>query len=120
MARKPKSFKLDEKKKVIILYTNVRIEAENDLINFYLDRGYAPMYEEKKDTVKIKEMRDELKKKDEKALAEFNRIYAIKVDANASKEEKKNSGFFGACKLYNEWKKANKQAKEEANAEAEE
>ena len=40
MAKKPQSFKLDEKRKVIILYSNVRIEAENDLINFYLDKSY--------------------------------------------------------------------------------
>lgn len=108
MARKPQSFKLNEKKKIIILYTNVRIEAENDLINFYLDRGYAPMYEEKKDTVKVEDMRKAMKD-DKEALDKFNAIYEKKVGKDASKEEKKNSGFFGACKFYNEWKKAPKQ-----------
>ena len=108
MARKPQSFKLNEKNKSIILYTNVRIPAENDLINFYLDRGYAPMYEEKKDTVKVEDMRKAMKD-DKKALDEFNAIYAKKVGKNATKEEKKSAGFFGACKYYNEWKKNNKE-----------
>ena len=108
MAIKPQSFKLNEKNKSIILYTNVRIPAENDLINFYLDRGYAPMYEEKKATTSVEDMRKAMKD-DQKALDEFNAIYAKKVGKDASKEEKKSAGFFGACKFYNEWKKKNKE-----------
>ena len=46
---------------------------------------------------------------DQKALEEFNAIYAKKVGKDASKEEKKSAGFFGACKFYNEWKKKNKE-----------
>lgn len=95
MARKPQSFKLDNNKKVIILYTNVRIEAENDLINFYLDRGYTPMYAEKKPSITVADMRKEMKG-DEESLKAFNDAY-----------EKKN-GFFEACKVYSEWKKAHK------------
>ena len=53
MAHKPKSFKLNEEKKVIILYSNVRVPEETELITFYLSRGYSPMYEEKKATVKV-------------------------------------------------------------------
>lgn len=113
MAKKPQSFRLDEKRKVIVLYSNVRIEAENDLINFYLDRGYKPMYEEKKPTTKIEDMRKELKD-DEEALAKFNEIYGTKVKKDASKEEKKSVGFFGACKYYTDWKKKQKEKAETA------
>lgn len=113
MAKKPQSFKLDEKRKVIILYSNVRIEAENDLINFYLDRGYKPMYEVKKAPTKIEDMRKELEA-DKEALAKFEEIYKTKVSKDASKEEKKRVGFFGACKYYTDWKK-----KQKAQAEAE-
>lgn len=112
MARKPKSFKLNEKNKSIILYTNVRLPEETDLINFYLDRGYTPMYEEKKPATKVEDMRKEMKD-DKEALEKFNAIYAKKVGKDASKEEKKSAGFFGACKFYNEWKKNNKSKDEE-------
>lgn len=112
MARKPKSFKLNEKNKSIILYTNVRLPEENDLINFYLDRGYAPMYEEKKPATKVEDMRKAMKD-DQEALKKFDAIYAKKVKKDATKEEKKSAGFFGACKFYNEWKKNNKGEDEE-------
>ena len=95
MARKPQSFKLNEKKKIIILYTNVRIEAENDLINFYLDRGYAPMYEEKKPSVKVEDMRKALEA-DKETLKKFDDAY------------KEKNGFFEACKIYTAWNKENK------------
>lgn len=107
MAHSPKSFKLDTKKKQIILYTNIRIEAEVDLINYYLSQGYEPKYDVKKPPLKVEDMRKAMKD-DAEALAEFNRIYAIKVDKDASQEEKKNSGFFGACKFYTKWAKENK------------
>lgn len=94
MARKPQSFKLNEAKKIIILYTNIRIDAENDLINFYLDRGYAPMYEEKKPSVKVADMRKAMKG-DKEALDKFEEAY------------KQKNGFFEACKIYAEWKKNN-------------
>ena len=115
MAKKPQSFRLIDKthkngkvEKTIVLYTNVRIEAETDLINFYLDRGYQPKYEEKKDSIKVADMRKELAV-DKEALDKFNEAYAKKITKNMTKEEKKEAGFFGACKVYTEWKKANKE-----------
>lgn len=105
MAKKPQSFRLIDKthkngrvEKTIVLYTNIRIEAETDLINFYLDRGYQPKYEEKKAGVSVATMRKELAV-DEKKLAEFNEKYNDKDNKNS---------FFDACKVYTEWKKANK------------
>lgn len=98
MAHKPKSFKLVEKKdgkKYIILYTNVILPEEQSLTDFYLKQGYIPMYEEKKST-KVSDMREDLKA-DKEALEEFEKIYA-----------KKKTGFFDACKYYNEWKKNKK------------
>ena len=99
MAHKPKSFKLNEKKKVIILYSNVRLPEETDLINFYLSSGYKPMYEEKKSTVKVEDMRRELES-DKEALAEFEEAYS----------DEKN-GFFNACKIYQAWLKEKKENK---------
>lgn len=118
MAHKPTSFKLDEKKKVIVIYTNIEAPAEKLLIDFYLTKGYAPMFDEKK-SFTVKDMRKAMKD-DKKALEEFNAIYAKKVDNNASEEEKRNSGFFGACKYYNDWKKAVKQVKTETEEKTEE
>ena len=106
MAHKPTSFKLDEKKKAIVIYTNIEAPAEKLLIDFYLTNGYAPMFDEKK-SFTVKDMRKAMKD-DQKALDEFNAIYAKKVDKKASEDEKKSAGFFGACKFYNEWKKQNK------------
>ena len=96
MAHKPKSFKLNEKKKVIILYSNVRLPEETDLNNFYLSNGYTPMYEEKKATKTVKEMEAELKKNDAEAYAKFLEAY------------KEKNGFFNACKIYSDWKKNSK------------
>ena len=95
MAHKPTSFKLDEKKKAIIIYTNVEVEAEKSLIELYLKSGYAPMFSEKKSSKTVKDMRKELSA-DEEALKKFNEIY-----------EQKN-GFFDACKFYSNWKKEQK------------
>ena len=95
MAHKPKSFKIDEKKKAIIIYTNVDPAGEQVMIDFYLRNGYTPMFEEKKAGVSVAEMRAELKK-DEKALAEFEEAY------------KQKNGFFSACKVYTNWKKNSK------------
>lgn len=95
MAHKPTSFKLNEKKKVIVIYTNVEAAAEKQLIDFYLGQGYKPMFEDKKAAKTVEEMRKELSA-DKEMLDKFNAEY-----------EKKN-GFFSACKVYAEWKKSAK------------
>ena len=96
MAHKATSFKVDDKKKVIILYTNVEAPAgEKTLIEFYLGKGYTPMFEEKKPAKKVEDMRAELKG-DKETLDKFNEAYD------------KKDGFFEACKIYSEWKKNNK------------
>ena len=96
MAHKAQSFKLNEKKKTITIYTNVEASpAEVELKNYYLSNGYMPMMEEKKAGITVKEMRKELKA-DAKAAAAFEEAY------------KDKNGFFAACKIYTDWKKANK------------
>lgn len=96
MAHKATSFKLNEKKKIIIIYTNVEpSKAEQTLIDFYLTNGYAPMLEEKKAGKSVADMRKELNA-DAETLKKFNEAY-----------DKKN-GFFEACKIYGEWAKKNK------------
>lgn len=94
MAKKAESFKLNTTKKTITLYTNVeQTSAEKTLIEFYLNQGFIPMFEEKKKGKTVDEMRKELTDKDTDKLSEFEKAY---------KEEK---GFFKACKIYNTWKK---------------
>lgn len=105
MAHKPESFRLIEegKNKKIIIYTNVEPSiGEKTLIEFYLKNGYAPMMEEKKAGVKVEEMRKALKG-DEVRLKKFNELL-----------EKKD--FFGACKVYQNYMKEQKN-KEQKNEE---
>lgn len=118
MAYKPQSFKVVNKKnrkgeeeRIIILYKNVIIEEETALINYYLDKGYQPMYEVKKAGLTVEDMRKELAG-DKEASEKFEKAYATKITKDMTKEEKKLAGFFGACKVYNEWKKANKAKKD--------
>lgn len=123
MAKKPQSFRLIDKKhengrveKTIVLFKNVRIEEETDLINFYLDRGYQPKYEVKKDSLKVDDMR-KLLADDKETLAKFEEAYAKKITKDMTKEEKKEAGFFGACKVFNEWKKAKKELEKKKKEE---
>lgn len=97
MARKAESFKADEKKKEIILYTNVeQNKAEKTLIDFYLYNGYTPKFAEKKAGKSVAEMRADLGA-DKEVLEKFNRAY-----------KDKEKGFFEACKIYNAWLKGQK------------
>ena len=108
MARNATSFRVIEKQKVIVLYTNETPNpAEETLIKFYLSAGYAPKMEEKKPGIKIAEMRKKLEKEAPDVLKAFNEAYGKKEDKKA---------FFNACKIYSDWEKANK-AKTEAEAE---
>ena len=111
MAHKPKSYTVDEEKKVITLYDNIKPSPmEEVMINRYLDKGYTHKIGTKKPAVKVAQMREELKE-DVEALNKFNELYALKV----SKEELAagvKSGFHQATKFYTDWKKAHKPAKE--------
>ena len=102
MAHKAESYKVATKKtkkgevNVIVLYTNVEANpAEQMLIDRYLKMGFEPMFEEKKASVSVADMRKDLKK-DEEALAQFEEAY------------KEKNGFHKACKIYANWKKAQK------------
>lgn len=101
MAHKAKSFKLDQKKKVIVIYTNVEEPAEQQLINYYLNAGFTPMFDEKKATKTVAEMREDLAV-DADALKEFNKLYSAKTVKG------QKAPFFNACKFYNDWKKGQK------------
>lgn len=96
MAKKPQSFKINEKKKEIILYTNVEQNiAEKELIKFYLTSGYSPKMEEKKKSIKVAEMRKQMKS-DPKTLELFEKTY------------KEKDGFHKAMKIYSDFVKLNK------------
>lgn len=110
MAHKAKSYKLVEKKdkatgvvvkRNIVIYTNVNEPAEKMLIDFYLQQGYAPMFEDKKPTTSVETMRADLKN-DKEALEKFEKAYNEK-------------DFFGACKVHSIWKKEQNKEKKKAN-----
>ena len=104
MARKVESFKVDAKKKTITIYTNVKESAaEKELKEWYLSQGYAPMMGEKKPSPAVAQMKKELKAAPE-VLAEFERVYNEKP----LNKKDRDRGFFGACKIYTQWKKSNK------------
>lgn len=106
MASKPTTFRIDNKKKDIIIYTNVEpISAEQNLINFYLTQGYSPKLEEKKKSLTIEDMRKELEA-DEQILKAFNEAYDTKTE-KGKKVAFNETGFAKACKIYNDWKKNN-------------
>lgn len=98
MAKKPQSFKVDTKKNIIVLYTNVKAdESEQFLIDFYLNKGFMPRMEEKKKGKTVEEMKKDLNKKE---LDNFEKLYQEK------------NGFHNACKYYNACMKANKMRKD--------
>lgn len=92
MAKAPQSFKLNADKKIITIYTNVEPNnAEQKLIEFYLNAGYMPLTAEKKKGTSVAQMRKALEGTDK--LAEFNKLYSA-------------GDFFAACKVYSEFKKS--------------
>jgi hypothetical protein len=103
MAKKPQSFKVDNDKKIIVVYDNVeQTNGEKALVELYLKQGYLPKIEEKKKGKTVAEMLEELKANEE-VLAQFEKAYAEK------------GGFHKACKIYAEWKKeASKKTKAKA------
>ena len=115
MAKKFESFKLDDKKKAIIIYTNVDTKVadeEKEMREFYLNKGYLPMKEEKKAPVTIADMRRDFGE-DKEALAEFDRLYKLKPDEieEVGKNGKKKTGFHLAAKYHADYKKAHKTEK---------
>lgn len=115
MAKKFESFRLDEKKHAIILYTNAApsvIEEEKPLRDYYLNNGWFPMKEEKKKTT-VEMMRSHFEN-DKEALAEFNRLYALKENeiTEVGKNGKKKTGFHLAAKYHADYVKAHKQKKQ--------
>ena len=99
-----KSYRLDDKEKVITIYTNATEEEkakEKELREFYLLNGYKPVLA-KKNTLTIAKMRKNLSG-DEEALAKFEKLYAEKT----TKKDPKfgETGMGKATKFYNDWKK---------------
>lgn len=114
MAHKPQSYRVEVKKnkkgeikKILVLYEAkegypeiIPSPAEQKQIDRFIADGYEVRFETKNPGKTVAEMREELNA-DAKALAEFNKLYAIK--------DKENPGFHQASKFYNEWKKAHKE-----------
>lgn len=105
MPKAPESFKVNAKNNTITIFTNVETNAaEQTLIEFYLNKGYAPLMGIKKKGVSVAEMKKALKK-DEEAYNEFMRLYKSKE--NIIVNGKELSGFHAACRYYNEWNAKN-------------
>ena len=110
MARKTKNYVVSEKNKTIKAVFAKLTEEEVKEIKVYQEVfGYSLIaVSEIKRGKSVDEIRAELKEKDEEALNEFNRLYALKVPKDMSKDEAKKIGFHGAMKYYADWKKKNK------------
>lgn len=100
---KAKSFKVDTKKKKIVLYKDIEPDtSEKAVIEFYLSNGYMPMFEEKPKSKTVAEMRKELEAAPE-LLEKFNAEY------------KQKGGFHSACKVYTNWVKSKKEQEKQKN-----
>ena len=80
--------------------------SEEDLkaVKNYVALGYKLVNKKLPKSVSVDEMRAALAA-DKDTLAKFEAAYAKKTKGNV---EFKKTGFAEACKIYNEWKKANK------------
>lgn len=104
MARQVKGYRVDTKKKVVILFTNIkRTKADELIIGTYINNGYK-VRTEKKTTVEM--MKKELKEKDKTAYEKFVKLYT-------TNEEDGALGFHRACKFYSDWKKEQATKKED-------
>lgn len=102
MARQVKGYRVDTKKKVVILYTNIkRTSADELVIGTYINNGYKIKTEEK---VTVEMMKKELKKADETAFNEFVKLYETNEEGGAL-------GFHRACQFYTKWKKEQEKKK---------
>lgn len=98
MAKTEKSYRIDKKKKVVVLFSNIeQTDTDKMMIDTYVRNGYT-LKAEKKITVAM--MRAEMKN-DKTALDEFNRLYTLNEEGGAL-------GFHRACQFYTKWKKENK------------
>lgn len=98
MAKTEKSYRIDKKKKVVVLFSNIdQTDADKMLIDTYVRNGYT-LKAQTKTTVAM--MRAEMKN-DKTALDEFNRLYTLNEEGGAL-------GFHRACQFYTKWKKENK------------
>ena len=98
MAKTEKSYRIDKKKKVVVLFSNIKqTDADKMLIDTYVRNGYTLKAEIK---ITVAMMRAEMKN-DKTALDEFNRLYTLNEEGGAL-------GFHRACQFYTKWKKENK------------
>ena len=84
MARTVKGFRVDTKRKVVVLYTNMKRTVEQ-------------YFEDWKNAL-VEMMKKELKGKDKAAFDEFVKLYETNDDEGL--------GFHKACKYYSDWKKS--------------
>ena len=121
--RKKPTYKIDEKNKIVIIYSNMeQTAAEKQFIkDYYLDAGYTLKLVERKINPTVEEMMEALKNADMDLYNAFVEAYNTKLKKTEKGEKAKfnESGFAKACKIYNTWDKARREAEKKAQEEAE-
>lgn len=111
MARAQKAYSVNTNKKVITIYENIKQKKKDEEeIKMYVNCGYKIKYAKK---ITVEDMKKELKKHDETALKEFERLYNLNEEGGAL-------GFHRACKYYTDWKKEQEKKKKESKKTTEE
>ena len=106
-AKEKKNYSVSNKNMTIT--ADVATLGEKDLaaVKNYVALGYKLINKKVAKSLTIDEMRAKLAA-DEETLKKFNEAYAKKSEGKGKKAFKE-TGFAEACKIYNAWKKENKQ-----------
>ena len=104
MAKEKKNYSVSNKNMTITAEVATLSEKDLAVVKNYVALGYKLINKKVTKSPSIDEMRAELSV-DAETLKKFNAAYAKKTKGKVAFKE---TGFSEACKIYNEWKKANK------------
>ena len=107
MAKEKKNYSVSSSKMTITADVATLNEQELSAVKNYMALGYKLVNKKLSKSLSIDEMRAELAA-DADTLKAFNAAYGEKTKKGAGFKE---TGFGKACKIYNEWKKNNKDKK---------
>lgn len=103
-AKAKKNYSVSNKNKTITAKVAELSAEELTVVKNYIALGYELIDKKVAKSLSIDEMRAALSV-DAETLEKFNAAYAKKTTGKVAFKE---TGFAEACKIYNEWKKANK------------
>lgn len=104
MARERKNYSVSNEKMTITAEVATLSEKDLAVVKNFVALGYTLINKKVPKSPSIDDMRAELSV-DADTLKKFNAAYARKTKGKVAFKE---TGFSEACKIYNEWKKANK------------